>query len=214
MFADSMRFAAFAYLGEWLEVDEEAHLILRPDNSATEDQRLESLYKFAKSYGVARNFPGRQAERFRPALRLLDRVRNLHDTVATYNSFVSDIKETYDGYKYSAASKFLWIRFRSGVRIYDQNAEAALRHFGHRLGGDEAAWYGRYCNAWQAEYDAHRAKIDDATSFITVKNIGELFGFSNVDTGRIREATEAAWFQERIFDHYLYKKGALLRAAS
>ena len=222
MLEPTILYAAFSYVFEWSSIDRRAHEALCPANKCNENSRTNALYDFANAYGVLRNFPRNQQEleqnaaqpwqRLRDAARLLDKVDFGQDRVTAYNKFHSKLLEKYPGNaKWSAASKFLWIRYQHDFRIYDQNAERALRRLKFLVGDGGDDWYGNYCEAWDSAHKKYRSKIQEVVGSFTLADVSRHFVLTEDEEKDITALLKAPWFKVRIFDHYLYWYGAYLR---
>jgi len=97
----------------------------------------------------------------------------------------------------SAASKFMWIVFRSPVVIYDSTVSAWLSHYaGYNYGG-----YSSYYEVWHREYERFEPYVRVAC--------GELPGIKrfthacDVSDNVLNKWTVRRWFMERVFDHFM-----------
>jgi len=108
-------------------------------------------------------------------------------------------KARFGNYAVSAASKFLWLRRRSPVVIYDgQAAECLWAHGGMFAPSD----YPAYRREWRKQYSENRASIASACSELT-----RVRDFSLADLmpdSAFADLTSAEWFYERVFDKFLW----------
>jgi hypothetical protein len=104
----------------------------------------------------------------------------------------------------SAASKFLWMRFKRPVIIYDSKAFEYLKKR-HKLPDEPAdTFYERFCEAWQQEYEKVEHAIRVACGELVAIRRFTLAGpgsDGHIANRELREWTSSAWFRERVFDH-------------
>lgn len=166
--------------------------------------RAGGYFKIARSFQVAYDVD-RGIPRFQPVLDALDRIPVESVTDATLRKVVGRFRREL-GRPYgnrdllSAATKFLWLRHRDVVVIHDSQARLAL----NAPYGD----YGDYLERWHSEYDIQRPAITNACERLEQKP-------KRVAADVRREIAAHAssdWFARRVFDIYLWNKGAPVRS--
>jgi hypothetical protein len=198
-------YAALYYLNWWQRYDEPYRLAL--ESNDPERQRL-ALCRAAVRYGVARNLPlasdvHLDFNRLEPATEALMSVSKIDiegermvQTIYRLRDVISEIYGAKD--LLSLTTKFLWLRFRGTVRIYDRNVCSSLGHTDRDL---EA-----YYQVWNQQYNDCSFLIADACSLLP-----NIVAFS-VDSSATKESVEAiankSWFHERVFDIYHWHTGA------
>ncbi len=77
---------------------------------------------------------------------------------------VNSLREHYGSNLWSAASKFLWLRYKSPVTIYDQLAYQGLKNL---MGSKRELGYEEYARSWRKNYEDNKLAIAKAcTSLI------------------------------------------------
>jgi hypothetical protein len=166
------------------------------------------LVEMAKAYGIIRNFKViEEKPRLKAALDILERSQlpTPENAVDIVERLAKELQKIYGKTPLSAASKFLWMRFKSPIIIYDQLANTWLRvNSGYK---DDS--YMNYCKFWREEYIKRESDIRDACAELaTFKQ----FTFaSGVDDITLSEWTRSTWFRERVFDHFMLNATELER---
>jgi hypothetical protein len=185
MHAHLINHSALGYLNQWHKTDQPFMLALQKESDA--QILAPHLKKLAIKYQVIRNFPtahindsarvNRLWIRAAEALCAVDiektgnpstEVHGLADQLGSIFPF-EDKSSKSTASLLSAASKFLWFKGHTSVRIYDKRAVDALnrmqkkrvngsRSVGWRVDGD----YEVFANAWKAEYQEYASKIAGA----------------------------------------------------
>lgn len=199
------RFFALAYLNDWWQYDSRFFNGLQTSNNRK--IRLYWLREAAAYYQVIRNFAEKydQGERMGKALDALDELEGpiTSDNVDTnVNRLAGLLKSAYKQTLQSAASKFLWIRFRSPIIIYDERARRGLKLAAkiNRLGSG----YGKYRKAWLKLFEKEKTAINSAHDGLsTLKDCAP----SDKDAAQLDSLLRSPWFHERVFDKYLWWNG-------
>ena len=137
--------------------------------------------------------------RLKPVLDTLDRVPPESVTDATLDSVVCELRReigrAYGGRDLlSAATKFLWLRHRDVVVIYDSQARSAL----NAPSGD----YGNYLERWRSEYSRVKPKVIDACErLLQARQLEDLV------RAEVNAHGASEWFKRRVFDVYVWEKG-------
>jgi hypothetical protein len=117
------------------------------------------------------------------------------DVVEKVEGLARDLKGKYGVTALSAATKFLWMRFRSPVIIYDSVVSGWLcKNCGYKDNG-----YADYCRLWSSGYREHEEQIQQACA--ELKDIKKFTRAYHVSDERLSEWTASQWFMERVFDH-------------
>jgi len=190
-------YAALYYLNWWLRYDR--HYCAALKSSDPETQRA-ALVKAAAVYRVARNLRikhDKEGHRFATALEIIRQPHPREFKGAQLISTVDTVRrQLCEAYKrkdlLSLTTKFLWLRLQTPIIIYDRNARQAL---GTKT-GDLPAFY----HAWKREYDKYRPQIQAACD--------EILHRPSIHSQGRRIHPDTHWFQERVFDSYLWHAGS------
>jgi hypothetical protein len=102
------------------------------------------------------------------------------------------ISNKYGGHgSLSLTTKFLWLKMKSPIIIYDSRARNALGAAPDNL----ADFYAR----WRKKFDVCEQQIRDACT-----SLSELHKYTRVPKTYIAKVTAHRWFRERVFDVYLW----------
>jgi hypothetical protein len=197
---ENFKFFTMYYLNDWCSTDEDYFIKLQPDKEPS--VRRECMQRAATYYGIARNFrllPNE--ERFASALDALDGISASfnHDVDSQVSELANTFRSAYGRNAVSAASKFLWIRHRSPIIIYDTRA---IRALGGNLRDRD---YSTYRREWLRQFDKHEAAIRSACSqVLEVKDWSLAF---EKPEDKVRGWLSERWFHERVFDKFLWWHG-------
>jgi hypothetical protein len=165
---------------------------------------LEAFHEAAKYYKITRNFPVLENERRLAAAEAL--VLSVAGSISeknvceTVKSLAAKFQEEYGKNAVSAASKFLWLRFKSPVVIFDSRAIAWLCTHNYEV--PHNAGYEVYCEKWLLAFNDHEEKIRESCSgLIEVKKYSMAAEESDED---VEALVSQRWFMERVFDKYLW----------
>jgi hypothetical protein len=105
-----------------------------------------------------------------------------------------------NGIEISAASKFLWIRNKAPVVIFDARASACLLRLGATLDGKYAKYRGEWLRCLAQREEIIRTTCNDLL---------ELKKFSpDAETEEnLMVTVTSRWFHERVFDKFLWWNG-------
>ena len=200
----SFEYCSMHYLNQWILRDQRfCEALANGDRT----KKLEALKEAAGFYRVARNLrTGKKKDsienRYGPVLNLLDSVvasQYLVDPAAKVLKFEKNIKNLYEGNNVlSLTTKFLWIRLKSPVIIYDSQARDAL--------GFKKCALTDYYDEWRNVFDGHYRDIRAACTKLPDLKPYVINGES-MTKKKIRELASENWFRERVFDMYLWNKG-------
>jgi len=210
--------SAFSYACTWIWHDQPAVQEIsftRPEPPDDEKARA-ALCKFAHQYGVDRNFKKEndvpRLGRVWDALQSIPRPEdeNYDEAKQSVAELAERLEAAYGQNAWSAASKFLWIRFRSPIIIYDMKTWGWLKREG-KLGSFrdwKSAYYG-FCDVWRTEYQKREGEIRvacegllDVREYLPPVGVigGKLVGIPDAELEAI---VLSGWFRERVFDDYM-----------
>lgn len=204
---NNFNYAALSYLDQWVLSDLSFHEKLRFESRSelSEDSRAKTLVKFATEYGVIRTLELKEGEpRLRAALNALDAIEQptQSNVVEKVESLARTLGEEYctNRIPLSAASKFLWMRFRNPVVICDRLAAAWLHRHADYADSNQST-YADYYQSWQFAYGRYEEQIREAcVDLIRIKKFTLAIDESDET---VIEWTSSRWFQERVFDFYM-----------
>jgi len=194
--------AAFTYLNQWFLKDERYVTAL---STGTGEEKLRALQDAAGFYRIARNLPRRHEDgpRFGGLLSILQGVETQGHTEATILNTVSTVGDQISA-RYgergvlSATTKFLWLKLRSPVVIYDRQARLEL---GTR-DGDVHAFY----EAWRNRFRADLDEIREAS--LALMEVTDFCVRPAADSNYVESVVQSQWFHERVLDISLWQAGA------
>lgn len=202
---ETFEYYSLHYLNQWLNYDRVfCETLSGHDNEA----KLFALKKAAGFYRVARNLHSetKEIERYQPVLDIIDSVspeqfnrdRN-EEIVEEIMRIEKMIKNKYEGGSVlSLTTKFLWLKVKQPILIYDSQARKAVES----EYGNLADFYKK----WQESFGKHKKKLKEAC-----KQLPEIHLYAldqEVGTKKyIKEISSQDWFHERVFDIFLWHKG-------
>ncbi len=195
----SFEYCALRYLLLWETQERELHAMMINHPSPL------SLRKSMQHFRIARSFKGGADER--NATFILDAVTSVtHQKNSSPReavmSLAAQFQKRFGKFNLSAASKLLWLTFRSPYVIYDARAVAALRLLGWEFDNKD---YAKYYEAWHSQYQQHKLEIEQAAERLT--KFQPFFGAWHDFEDSLRTTTSQPWFLERVFDNYLWELG-------
>lgn len=164
---------------------------------------IEKLVEVANYYRVMRTLKTqtnpREKMRLADAYELLLQVEHptASSPVEQVEALKRDLGRVYGNQPLSAASKFLWMRFRSPVIIYESLAARWLKKNSVYRDGS----YSNYCQNWREQYEKHEDSIRNACGDLV--NVKTFTLAADLPDREIVELTSNTWFRERVFDHYM-----------
>jgi hypothetical protein len=214
----SFEYCALQYLNAWLERDRAWCEALQTGSTK---EKLEVLGSAAFFFRIARNLPltydvqaTPKRKRYEPVLDIIDRATQAdfqgdHDHLLTAIERIrKQIKDRYGGAKgkdvRSATTKFLWLKFKSPIIIFDSRA---LRALADRKKVKRPCGLSEYYNAWRGFFNDHAGDVNKACAALK-----EVLDFSwNPKKAREiydSEISGQRWFKEKVFDIYLWNLGS------
>ena len=192
-------FCALQFLNQWLEKEESYCDLLA--STDIEDQRR-ALFKAGVHFRVARNLPRRFEVngRYQSILEVFNKNKisdvNLHNVVGEVQEQISG---HYGGRNVlSATTKFLWLKVKSPIRIYDQQARKAL--------GTKDKDFISFNEAFTIRYAECEEEIIDACS--KLKSILSYSVRPDIKHEELDKLVSEPWFRERVLDIYLWNQGS------
>lgn len=188
---------------------------------STEQKKLKTLASAAVFYSIARNLPTGFEEReklprYGSVLAIIDTLQRkdfLGEKLLPAIKRVSgEISAKYGGQGVlSATTKFLWLKMKNPIIIFDGRAREGLRIVSDRqsrgaLRGAPDAIIDEYYGLWREEFKVHEEEIGDACA--TLEKMHE-YADPKIGTGLdIAKIAAEPWFRERVFDVYLWDRGS------
>lgn len=198
----SFDFCALQFLNQWLEKEAEyCRLFALPSE---EDQR-HALVQAASHFRIARNLPTKFEKenswtRYEPVLSILSEMTsissdNVEDVVEDAQR---EISKCYGGRKVlSLTTKFLWLKVKSPVRIYDSQARVAL--------GTAEGDFRSFNKAFTECLYKCEGEIQRACS--KLKSVIPYTADPAMSPSDVEAITSQLWFKERVLDIYLWNRG-------
>lgn len=197
----SFEFCAFRFWNQWH--DEEATLY-EAISGKPSDQDARTAVNY---FRVARTFKdiGNDASIAAHISGCLIQVRGdatLSSPVEKVEKLTKALQQMSRHANVSAASKLLWLSFRDPFIIYDSRAARALRRkFGARFD-----CYREYAVAWRNAYADHETTIAHAVQELPKARV--FMRTNPPPDSEILSTAGETWFQERVFDTFLWELGA------
>ncbi|MWJ28570.1 hypothetical protein GPM19_10190 [Halomonas sp. ZH2S] len=203
MASRTFEFCTLQFFNQWLEKEAGYFEGLA---SFEIDKQRQALLGAGGHFRVARNLPtkyeeSRKLERYEPVLDILNKLGPV--THKNVTSIVSDTQQRISS-EYgnrnvlSLTTKFMWLKFRSPVRIYDRQARIAL--------GTKPGDFAAFNEAFSSCYARFQEQIEQACG-----NLSKVIPYSVEPTMKeyeLRSLVSTKWFQERILDIYLWNQGS------
>ena len=197
---DNVHYFSLLYLNDWVYWDERfIERLCNQDKSI----RIEGLHDAAKYYKVTRNFKYiDECTRFESALDEVEKILKPNseiEAIDAVNQLAKSLMAIYGKNAISAASKFLWLKYKSPIIIYDSRAYNWLKSKNYRIViGDYSSYYAAWLNAFSlAEPDIKEALLD----LYKVKKYSQAAEYDDL---AIIKLTSNRWFRERVFDKFLW----------
>ena len=189
---------AFFYLDQWVRKDEKYYTALQGKD---QNVKLKNFQDAAGFYKVARNFWGKYetgtgVKRLQPALEIIDSAKESDfypDPVRAILKYKEKLKEKYKQDVLSASTKFLWLKIRDPIIIYDSYARTAL--------GTEEKDLRDYYTKWNHAFNIHKKEIENSCLNLLEGN------YQGISKEYIKEVASKMWFKKRVFDTYLWAQG-------
>ena len=205
MSRNEFKYHALHYLNLWVSQDQPCCRALAGSNRL---KKLKTLADAAVAYRIARTLPTRYDEgkglrRYGPVLKILERQHradfrgeNLLPSIRKVKERISDQYKGHGGL--SLTTKFLWLKMKSPIIIFDSRAREAL----HAAPGDIEEYY----ELWHQGFNRHEQEIRDACA--SLQKVHEYADPKIATPQHIAQIAAKPWFRERVFDVYLWRTGA------
>jgi len=196
----TFEFCALRYLLLWSQKEARIHEQMK-DSPEVSDLR-EALSHF----GIARNFRNISEDKIaRTAIDTLLKVSGDNSPSAEQKviKLARRFEAKFNKFNLSAASKLLWLRHRSPFLIFDDRAFRSLKRLSQEPFKKQE--YLKYVSAWRSTYDQNQNAIKQA-----VTHLPDALPFVRdwyQSKEEIASLASQDWFQERIFDIYLWELG-------
>ncbi|WP_103308082.1 MULTISPECIES: hypothetical protein [unclassified Pseudomonas] len=195
----NFKYFALMYLNDWHQWDQPFSERIFSSNKT---QSLQAFHHAAKYYKVTRNFRIDKTEsRLQGALDLVRSGRGKlteKNVCEKVNQLALAFEKRYGKNAVSAASKFLWLRYKSPVVIFDSRAKQWLNKNGYKVPNH----YEGYREQWLAAFSDHSLQIERAcAALVNAHDFSMAFESSPKE---IVPITTSLWFKERVFDKYLW----------
>jgi len=199
----AFEYCSLQYLNQWLEKDSNYCHVLANGNKK---EKLQILKSAAGFYRIARNLPtkfdqGQGLIRYEPVLEIIDTVTPQdfsNNTISRIREIEKLLSEKYGRRTVlSLTTKFLWIKIKSPIIIYDSQARIAI--------GSENGDLESYYDAWKAAFKENQKQIETACRKLSNLTLYTVNPY--IDSEYISEVSSNDWFHERVFDIYLWNKG-------
>jgi hypothetical protein len=168
----------------------------------------ESISKALAYFRVSRNFPDLKKTpnkliKIKNALMDVKHGEKHQTSCEKVIELSRKFEEEFNQFNLSAATKLLWLSYRSPYIVYDKRAVKALKQkYGHKF---DVRDYDEYSSLWRAEYNKVEPKLK-----IAIKNLPNgrpyMPNTSLTDT-ELTELANQSWFKERVFDIFLWEVG-------
>jgi hypothetical protein len=200
----TVNYAALRWLNSWLEADSRLY---HQVSHGTHSQKLEAVNEAATRFRIARNLSTQYdtslgLARYQPALAVIDNLTPedfVGDLTANVLRIRDKLKSAYGGRNVlSATTKLLWLKLRSPIIIYDQQARDAL---GTRPGDLES-----FYDEWRRMFELSKPAIVDAVASL-VDVLDYTVDPQTATRDYVLEFRTADWFLERVFDTHLWNLG-------
>jgi len=204
MATKTFEYCSLHYLNQWLTYDMGYCQALAIGNKS---EKLTALKNAGVFYRVARNLHSEYDEkkglsRYGPVLDIIDPLKPIqfeNNPVKEIIEIERSISKKYGNTSFlSLTTKFLWIKIKQPILIYDSQVRIAVG----TKNGDLYAYYKK----WREEFKANQREIVEVCSKLPDMNKYTI----NQDVGTkeyIRTISAETWFHERVFDIYLWNKG-------
>ncbi len=206
----TFKFCALHYLNLWLKDDRKFYQDFHSGNET------DALMKAGALFKVARNLPEEydkngldepyrpEDHRYRHVREILqgynDAILQKMGPVALVDEIQRRISSAYGNRGVlSLTTKFLWVKYRSPIVIYDRQAREALESSKNSLAGN----YEKFHASWATGYRRHEDEIAEACE--SLPKVRDYCLDSDAD---IAPLVSQSWFRERVFDIYLWHQGS------
>lgn len=196
----SFDYCALQFLNLWLDKEK---MYCNSLSSSNLESRRQALVKAGGHFRVARNVPKNydlNGKRYQAILDILSTTNDVtaDNVVKVVNDVQTRISENYGNRKVlSLTTKFLWLKFKEPVRIYDNQARISL--------GTKENNYCTFYEAFSLCYKDKESEIIEACN--RLKDAITYSVKPNMNYKDIENLVSEKWFRERVLDMYLWNNG-------
>lgn len=206
----TLEYCSLHYLNQWLSNDK--RFVETLAGQSEDNSKLEILEEAATFYKVARNLPKTGDTKkgmiiYQPVLEIIDKVTHPLKESEVINVVNGAQKAISDSYHkrgvLSLTTKFLWLKVRHPILIYDRRTKTALKA---KIGN-----YEDFCIRWKKEYESNLEGIERACAKL-YKMSAYTINPTIATEDYIKKISEEQWFMDRVFDIYLWHIGEPTKA--
>lgn len=195
----SFEHCALRYLLLWETEERELHAAMKDRPSPV------ALRASMQHFRIARSFKG-IAEKRNAILILhaLDRIAGNRGSSPCddVKALAAEFRKQFDKFNVSAASKLLWLKFRSPYIICDRRALKGLKILRPNFKNSD---YADYYATWKSTYAEHEPDVARAAQ--QLPKLQPFFGAWHKSYASLAALSNQRWFRERVFDNYLWRLG-------
>ncbi|MGB7849154.1 MAG: hypothetical protein WBL63_26310 [Candidatus Acidiferrum sp.] len=203
---NEFKYYALHYLNLWVAQDKPCCEAL---DGSDDSKKLAALADAAVFYRIARNLPtrhdeGKGLQRYGPVLKIIDTLNPAdfggENLLPPIKKVRDEISHQYGGDDIlSLTTKFLWLKMKSPIIIYDRLARVALDVAPRKI----EEYYGQ----WREKFNGFDQQIREAC--VSLRDVHEYVENPEIATPQYIATTAAQqWFRERVFDVYLWRIGS------
>ncbi len=198
----TFEFCSFRYLNIWENHDKKYHQIL--SKPSTEKDKLKALKDAGTFYKVARTLPTRcdDNRRYGYVLDILEDIKESDfkkSPIEQIFEVEKKISEKCEKRSFlSLTTKFLWLKVKQPIIIYDSRTRNAL--------GTDNEDLKQFYEKWHHEFKKVEPIIKKACENLESMHLylpNQIEGLQE----EIKEISKETWFHERVFDTYLWNAG-------
>jgi len=206
----TFEYCSLHYLNQWLSNDK--RFVETLAGQSEDNSKLEILEEAAAFYRVARNLPKtgdtkKGMIRYQPVLEIIDKVTHPlkeSEVINVVNGAQKAISDSYHEREVlSLTTKFLWLKVRHPILIYDSRTKTALKA--------KTGNYEDFCIRWKKEYESNLEGIERACAKL-YKMSAYTINPTIATEDYIKKISEEQWFMDRVFDIYLWHIGEPTKA--
>ena len=195
-------FCALQFLNQWLE--KESNFCESLASDLLEKQRT-ALVGAAAHFRIARNLPtkyerAKNLQRYQPIIEVLNDLGEVtpENVEGVVNETHQAISAHYGSRRVlSLVTKFLWLKVKAPVRIYDSQARIAL--------GAQEGDFRSFNAKFSARFSKCAEEIDQACA--NLKNVVSYTVNPAMTDSEVDTLVNQHWFKERVLDIYLWNEG-------
>lgn len=204
MIEHTFEFCSLQYLNHWFMHDKNYCKKLSSDDK---NEKLKVLKSAGAFYKVARNLPTEfevkaKSRRYEPVLEIIDTLTQeqfIDNPCTKIKEIAGAISDKYgERNVLSLTTKFLWLKIKSPILIYDSQARIAVGANKNDIEDFYIKWHQEF-NKYKTQIAQVCSKLSLLHLYVVDQNIGTAEYISKISSN--------PWFHERVFDIYLWNKG-------